>query len=414
MKPQPLSLREFLVHGLAVLGALAGLGLLLEDLGFADRLAGARLELYRPLAVAFLLAALAAQFLGHRRRRQVLARQCREVEDLRQRHKAEEALRSRAEYLRRLHEVDGNRERRRMAELAHAREERFRALIEKSAEGVALLAADGLLLYGGPSTRQLLGFTEDELPGRNFLDLVHPVDRETVRGLLLRSVEQPGVDFALTFRCLGKDGTDRHLEANGVNRLPDPHVQGIVLNYRDVTARKLAEESRAETDRWARLVTEAADDVTLVIDEHSTIRFVNPAVERIFGYSAAELAGQPVTLLMPESYRPVHRAGLQRYCRTGDRHLPWRAVQMPGLRKNGTEVLVELSFGEGRRAGERLFVAVAREVSETRRVEPARPAVEVHEPAELDNVYLPVDYVKSLPERGDPAGSLSSAAAMNP
>ncbi|HEU5238978.1 MAG TPA: PAS domain-containing sensor histidine kinase, partial [Pyrinomonadaceae bacterium] len=76
-----------------------------------------------------------------------------------------------------------------------------------------------------------------------------------------------------------------------------------------------------------------------------------------------------LTMLMPEYLRHVHRAGLKRYVDTGQRHIGWSAVELPGLHKDGHEIPLELSFGEFTRNGERYFTGIARDETERKRAE---------------------------------------------
>jgi PAS domain S-box-containing protein len=72
-------------------------------------------------------------------------------------------------------------------------------------------------------------------------------------------------------------------------------------------------------------------DAIIVIDEQSTILFVNRASERMFGYREEELVGQLLTILMPDSIRQVHKQAIHRYVETGQKHLSWQRVELPGL-----------------------------------------------------------------------------------
>ncbi|MEY2414012.1 MAG: hypothetical protein QOD84_2618 [Acidobacteriaceae bacterium] len=108
------------------------------------------------------------------------------------------------------------------------------------------------------------------------------------------------------------------------------------------------------------LVAEAASLAIFTIDEQSNIVFANAGVQKIFGYDPQELIGAKLTTVMPEYLRRVHEQGFARYIATGKRHVDWNGVHLPGLHKNGSEILLEVSFGEFRRAGKRVFTGFAR------------------------------------------------------
>jgi PAS domain S-box-containing protein len=124
-----------------------------------------------------------------------------------------------------------------------------------------------------------------------------------------------------------------------------------------------------ESEGCYRAITEAATDAIITIDSDSTILIVNPAAERIFGYSAEEMIGQPLTMLMPEYLRHLHKAGINRYLETGRKHMQWAAVQLPGLHKSGNEIPLELSFAEFTNDNGRFFTGIARDISERKRLQ---------------------------------------------
>ncbi len=131
----------------------------------------------------------------------------------------------------------------------------------------------------------------------------------------------------------------------------------------------------------AHTLAETASDAIITIDEHSTIVYVNRAVENIFGYSPTEMVGAELTMLMPEYLRHLHRAGLQQYLHTGKKHLSWEAVELPGLHKSGREILLEVSFGEFQSEGRRFFSGIARDV--TRRKQDERRLALQHSVAQM-------------------------------
>jgi diguanylate cyclase (GGDEF)-like protein/PAS domain S-box-containing protein len=120
---------------------------------------------------------------------------------------------------------------------------------------------------------------------------------------------------------------------------------------------------------WRR-VAESAGDVLITIDDESRVLFVNGAVERVFGWTPAELLGRPVTMLMPERLRTDHQRSLRRYGAGGERALPsWNAIELPGLHRDGRELALEVSFGEFEHAGQRQFTGVIRDVSHRKNAE---------------------------------------------
>jgi len=108
------------------------------------------------------------------------------------------------------------------------------------------------------------------------------------------------------------------------------------------------------------LVAEAASVAVFTIDEQSTILFANPFVEQLFGYSLEELMGKKLTLVMPEYLRHVHERGLAHYVATGQRHVSWDGIPLPGLHKNGEQIPLMISFGEFLRGGKRVFTGFAK------------------------------------------------------
>jgi len=135
--------------------------------------------------------------------------------------------------------------------------------------------------------------------------------------------------------------------------------------------RKWAEEALRESETRFRTLAETASDAIITIDEASTIIFVNPAAENVFGYTLAEMQGANLTILMPDYLRHLHEAGMNRYLATGNRHLNWLAIELPGRHKSGREIPLEISFGEFARNGQRLFTGIVRDMTERKRAEEA-------------------------------------------
>lgn len=117
-----------------------------------------------------------------------------------------------------------------------------------------------------------------------------------------------------------------------------------------------------------RIISDTASDAIVTIDEDSTILFANPAAGKLFGYSTEELLGRSLAMLMPERMRSRHRAGIQRHARTGERHLDWQAITLPGLHRDGHEIVLEISFGDYIKNGRRYYTGIMRDITEREQV----------------------------------------------
>ena len=114
----------------------------------------------------------------------------------------------------------------------------------------------------------------------------------------------------------------------------------------------------------------SAPDAILTIDAESIVLSANPAVERIFGYEPEELIGRSLHVLIPERMRHSHDTGVEHYLATGKRNVPWTGLLLPAVRKDGSEIPVEISFGEFIEPnGRRVFSGFVRDVSERVRYE---------------------------------------------
>ncbi|HEY0141178.1 MAG TPA: EAL domain-containing protein [Thermoanaerobaculia bacterium] len=121
-------------------------------------------------------------------------------------------------------------------------DERFRALVENASEGIALVDRSGVFLYASPSTERVLGYRDAGLIGRNFIEFVHPEEHEYARRRLRELLDHEGAEVRGEARLQHANGEWRWIDGTYKNLLGTPAVGAIVINYRDITERKLAEE----------------------------------------------------------------------------------------------------------------------------------------------------------------------------
>ncbi|WP_280586445.1 PAS domain S-box protein [Halorubrum sp. Boch-26] len=135
----------------------------------------------------------------------------------------------------------------------------------------------------------------------------------------------------------------------------------------DAVMKRRAEREAERTRTHLRAITDNSMDAIVTIDADNTVRFANPAVERLFGYAPDELEGESLTKLMPDRKAAEHTAALERYVSGGDPKTDWSAVEFPGRHRNGHEVPLSISFGEFEEDGERRFVGIIRDVTDRER-----------------------------------------------
>lgn len=228
---------------------------------------------------------------------------------------------------------------------------------------------DGSIIYPffSAGLKAVLGYTPEEVKvnAAGCLDIVHWADRGDHLRLIHLSAAQlcPCVE---EFRAIARDGEIRWLR--GTSR---PHAQadgGIVWDgvLLDVTALK-------RTEQTLHMILDHAADCIITIDGRGHMETVNAATQKLFGYTAAEMIGAPVHMLLPESDRPRHRRYLQHLISAGAaRRLDHSPRELRGQRKDGTVFPLELAISEMRLEwGHRLFIAIGRDITRRKRTEAA-------------------------------------------
>lgn len=126
-----------------------------------------------------------------------------------------------------------------------------------------------------------------------------------------------------------------------------------------------------EQEAFSRSVVDTVVDAIIVIDEHAVIQSFNQAAERIFGYTAAEVIGKNVRMLMPSPDRELHDGYVARYLTTGEKKIIGIGREVTGLRKGGETFAMELAISEIVRHGRRTFTGIVRDITERKRTEQA-------------------------------------------
>ncbi len=171
-----------------------------------------------------------------------------------------------------------------------ASEQRFRALVENSSDAIVLLDAQATIIYASQSLRTQLGYTPLDLAESSVFQHLHPEDEPAVRATFASILQTPGVPFRMEYRCRHRDGDWRLLEAMGTNRLLESAVGAVVINQRDVTARKLAEEEIYRLNRELKALSKCNQALLHASEEGELLRRVCQIVVQVGGYRMAWVA----------------------------------------------------------------------------------------------------------------------------
>lgn len=262
-------------------------------------------------------------------------------------------------------------DRKRIEEELRAGEARFRATYEQAAIGIKQVAPDGRLLMANRALCQMLGYSEKELLAMTWRQLTHPNDiaaeARRVSKLLAGSI----ASYVVEKHYLRKDGSPIPVRVTSSAVLDPSSGRALyrITLVEDITDRWQAEALLRDNESRLRAVVGTAVDGIITIDEQGSIESVNPAAERLFGYTESELLGKNVRMLMPEPYQSEHDTYLRRYLETGKAAIIGIGREVIGLRKDGQTFPMDLSVSEFHLRGKRMFTGIVHDASERQRLE---------------------------------------------
>jgi PAS domain S-box-containing protein len=247
-------------------------------------------------------------------------------------------------------------------ERLRASENRYRRLFEEARDGILMVDPEThLVTDANPSVADLLGFTREELLDQDLLEIGLFEDREAVSQALPQLIEEPVIrNDHLSIRT--KWGQPREVEL--VSNLYQANGHKVIqCNLRDITERKHGEEIQAHL----AAIVESSDDGIISKSLDGTILSWNRGAERIFGYTAEEVIGKSIYLLIPPERREEEPRIVERLKR-GDRIDHYETVRVA---KDGSRINISLTVSPIRDGSGKIIAAskVARDITERRRAE---------------------------------------------
>ena len=164
-----------------------------------------------------------------------------------------------------------------------AEDRRLRALVRRSRDLILVVDPGGLITYNSPSFATVLGYAPGSLLGTDALALIHPDDRTRIRSVLAATVTSARPSERMRHRVLDGAGEVRWIESTAMSLLDEPAVGGVVVNARDITDIKAAEDrATAGEERFQALVQNSTDAIS-VIGSDGSVTYMSPAAEALAG-----------------------------------------------------------------------------------------------------------------------------------
>ncbi|MHB1369152.1 MAG: PAS domain S-box protein [Pseudomonadaceae bacterium] len=248
-------------------------------------------------------------------------------------------------------------------------ESRYRGMVSNLPGAVYRCSDDAerRMHYLSDGIERLTGYPAAHLSGeraRSYLSLVHPDDRPQARRPAGQDV------YELTYRI--RDASGRGLWLRERGRLlhdadsGEAWCEGFIW---DITAHRRAQQDMQERERYLSMLIANVIDAIIIIDQRGIIETFNHAAETVFGYSAAQVLGRNLSMLMPEPDRSAHDGYLDTYARRGIPRALEQNRELTALRSNGETFTIELRVSQITHHGECKFIGLVRDITERKRIE---------------------------------------------
>ncbi len=230
-------------------------------------------------------------------------------------------------------------------------EERVRSLLMSIGEGTFGVNLEGICTFINPAAVQMLGFQSmRDLLGVSMHPLIHhttqdgrPCPEESCE--LMLAISEGQNLFSDSEYFWRGDGRRIPVELRIHPVHHDGELDGAVVTFADISARKRAEQELKTSERRLRSILEAAHDAVLTCDMNFTVRGANPAAERIFGAPRAAMLGHHAPdLFVPEHLRNDFSAWVRRLESVRNRRILGKWIETTACRWDGSEFPIELSI----------------------------------------------------------------------
>lgn len=160
-------------------------------------------------------------------------------------------------------------------------QKRMQLLLENASEVITIYEEDESIRYISPSVETILGYGQKEMIGKSDIDKVHPDYRENFKEIFKKLQSNPDQRVTIQYEYRAKDGSFMWIESAGTNHMANPAIHGYILNSRDITERRRAEQEQRMRSKMQALSENSLDLITRL--EGEAISYINPVIEEYTG-----------------------------------------------------------------------------------------------------------------------------------
>lgn len=252
------------------------------------------------------------------------------------------------------------------------------ALLDSTEAGFYGMDTSGSCTFINRSGARMLGYKVKELLGKQMHSMIHYQHRDgrpyAQKDCPIFLASQRGKSASAEDEFFWRrDGSPLAVEYSTSPIILDGQHRGAVVAFADITQRLAAQRAIKESEERKAAVLRSTLDSIVSMDRGGNVTEFNPAAERAFGYTREDAVGKPLAeLIIPPRFRDAHKAGLARYTATGEAHVLGQRLELPALRKDGTEFLAELTITRSDIEGDQTFTGVLRDITQRKQQEAER------------------------------------------
>ncbi len=246
-------------------------------------------------------------------------------------------------------------------------------IFENATIGVVVVNQEGLIRQVNPFAEQLFGYEPQELEGERLHILIpeksKPIHHKLRTSYFDNPVPRPmGVGRELSGQK--KDGTTFPLEIS----LSSAIVKGerfAIAFVSNVKERVEAIRKMAESEKHLSTIIDAVVDGIITINREGIVQTINPAIEKLFGYSEEEIIGKSIEILMPEPYHSEHEGYLNNYHTSHKKKIIGIGREVYGCKKGGTVFPLYLGVSEAMADNKPIYIGVIHDLTDRKKAEKA-------------------------------------------